>query len=267
MCCDEEFNSPGDVLESKLRHIAQTGLEAREKILARKASKVAKSDGDPSRNAESAAAAKEALLDMLDDEEQEASKKQKKKAKKKAKKKGAAPVAAAAGARASARAGLSGGVLLSSLNLDRYGKNFAAAEVTLELLPLLSLDDADVGLSRQDGRSRWTSGSQARPSRRRPLVPRRRPPRAAARAAPPPARAPARPAPPPRDDDVPEEFLCPITFEIMTDPVIAADGHVRSAAIGRGSRAHVAGDERAPARHLIPAHTIRSLIQRRSEAS
>ena len=35
--------------------------------------------------------------------------------------------------------------------MDRYGKNFAAAEVTLDLLPLLSLEDyADVGLSRQD---------------------------------------------------------------------------------------------------------------------
>ncbi|KAH8052293.1 hypothetical protein JL721_10933 [Aureococcus anophagefferens] len=160
MCCDEEFNSPGDVLESKLRHIAQTGLEAREKILARKASKVAKSDGDPSRTAESAAADKEALLDMLDDEEQEASKKQKK-AKKKAKKKGAAP---------------------------------------------------------------------------------RRRPSSSAAPAPPPRAAPARPAPPPRDDDVPEEFLCPITFEIMTDPVIAADG--RMTPRDRRFCAHVAGDER-----------------------
>ncbi|KAH8053901.1 hypothetical protein JL721_10621 [Aureococcus anophagefferens] len=204
--------------------VKNTGLEAREKILARKASKVVKSDG-AERTAESAAAAEEALLDMLDDEEQEASKKQKKQ-KKKQKKKGAAP-------------------LLSRLNLDRYGKNFAAAEVTLELLPLLSLDDyADVGLSRQDG--------EAIP----PPPP---------RAAPPPARAaPARPAPPPpRDDDVPEEFLCPITFETMTDPVIAADGHTyeRRAIEAWFSRARTSPVTNEPLEHLhlIPAHG-RSLI-------
>lgn len=27
------------------------------------------------------------------------------------------------------------------------------------------------------------------------------------------------------DDDAPEEFMCPITYEIMNDPVIASDGH------------------------------------------
>ena len=27
------------------------------------------------------------------------------------------------------------------------------------------------------------------------------------------------------DDDVPNEYLCPITSEIMEDPVVAADGH------------------------------------------
>ena len=243
--------------------------------------------------------------------------------------------------------------LLSSLNLDRYGKNFAAAEVTLELLPLLSLEDyADVGLSRQDGaRIRdaiappapapappapapqgdrhsgkilsWTQGDNygfitpagagkaifchgsglkgdiwttpwksvgARVTylvgerRGRPIAvdvrfageaippPPARPAPPPARPAPPPARAaPARPAPPPpRDDDVPEEFLCPITFEMMTDPVIAADGHTyeRRAIEAWFSRARTSPVTNEPLEHLhlIPAHTIRSLIQRRFEA-
>ena len=408
MCCDEEFNSPGDVLESKLRHIAQTGLEAREKILARKASKVAKSDGDPSRTAESAAAAEEALLEMLDDEEQEASKKQKKKQKKKAKKKAAAPVAAPAPPPAPPPAPASPAAsspdaessasdddddlarllptrqpsavqrpkrvapvappaprpapaaprpppppqppkpaavprpepppstleqLLSRLKLGRYGKNFAAAEVTLDLLPLLTLEDyADVGLSRQDalkvrdaiappapppappapapqgdrhsGKIRswtqgdnygfitpagagkaifchgsglkgdiWTTPWKSVGARVTYLVGERRgrpiavDVRFAGEAIPPP---PARPAPPPRDDDVPEEFLCPITFDLMTDPVIAADGHTyeRRAIEAWFSRARTSPVTNEPLEHLhlIPAHTIRSLIQRRFEA-
>ncbi|KAH8086062.1 hypothetical protein JL720_7262 [Aureococcus anophagefferens] len=229
--------------------------------------------------------------------------------------------------------------LLSRLKLDRYGKNFAAAEVTLELLPLLSLEDyADVGLSRQDGarirdaiappapapaapqgratgrldswvktrgygliapdhgsekifvhasalkafgtkdlssfvgtRMSYDTGTRqnkpialdVRRGRARAAARTRR----AARAAPPP---PARPAPPPRDDDVPEEFLCPITFEMMTDPVIAADGHTyeRRAIEAWFSRARTSPVTNEPLEHLhlIPAHTIRSLIQRRLEA-
>mmetsp|Transcript_39389 Transcript_39389/g.78961 ORF Transcript_39389/g.78961 Transcript_39389/m.78961 type:complete len:93 (-) Transcript_39389:20-298(-) len=27
-----------------------------------------------------------------------------------------------------------------------------------------------------------------------------------------------------RDDELPDEFYCPITMEVMTDPVLAADG-------------------------------------------
>jgi cold shock CspA family protein len=225
--------------------------------------------------------------------------------------------------------------------LDRYGKNFAAAEVTLELLPLLSLDDyADVGLSRQDGARIRDAIAPPAPA---PAAPRGRAagrldswvktrgygliapdhggekifvhasalkafgtkdlssfvgtrvsydtgtrqnkpialdvrregapaPPPARPAPPPPARAaPARPAPPPRDDDVPEEFLCPITFEMMTDPVIAADGHTyeRRAIEAWFSRARTSPVTNEPLEHLhlIPAHTIRSLIQRRFEAS
>jgi cold shock CspA family protein len=293
---------------------------------------------------------------------------------------------------------------LSSLNLDRYGENFAAAEVTLDLLPLLSLEDyADVGLSRQDGaRIRDAIAPPAAPPRappvgvnpmaggaggntsfligdwicgacennnfarrlecrrcgtprssasttideptqgHQPAAPRGRAagrldswvktrgygliapdhggekifvhasalkafgtkdlssfvgtrvsydtgtrqnkpialdvrregapaPPPARPAPPPPARAaPARPAPPPRDDDVPEEFLCPITFEMMTDPVIAADGHTyeRRAIEAWFSRARTSPVTNEPLEHLhlIPAHTIRSLIQRRLEA-
>ena len=224
--------------------------------------------------------------------------------------------------------------LLSRLKLGRYGKNFAAAEVTLDLLPLLTLEDyADVGLSRQDALKvrdaiappapapavpapapqgdrhsgkilSWTQGDnygfitpagagkaifchgsglkgdiwttpwKSVGARVTYLVGERRgrpiavDVRFAGEAIPPP---PARPAPPPRDDDVPEEFLCPITFDLMTDPVIAADGHTyeRRAIEAWFSRARTSPVTNEPLEHLhlIPAHTIRSLIQRRFEAS
>ena len=80
-----------------------------------------------------------------------------------------------------------------------------------------------------------------------------------------------RPAPLPRDeDDAPEEFLCPISMEVMQDPVIAADGHTyeRRAIEAWFSRARTSPVTNEPLEHLhlIPAHTIRSLIQRRLEA-
>ena len=76
--------------------------------------------------------------------------------------------------------------------------------------------------------------------------------------------------PAPRDeDDVPEEFLCPISMEVMTDPVIAADGHTyeRRAIEAWFGRAHTSPTTNAPLPHLnlIPAHTIKSLIQRHLE--
>ncbi|KAK7234164.1 ubiquitin-protein transferase [Aureococcus anophagefferens] len=76
--------------------------------------------------------------------------------------------------------------------------------------------------------------------------------------------------PAPRDEDnVPEEFLCPISMEIMTDPVIAADGHTyeRRAIEAWFGRAHTSPTTNAPLPHLnlIPAHTIKSLIQRHLE--
>ena len=32
-------------------------------------------------------------------------------------------------------------------------------------------------------------------------------------------------APPPIEEEPPEDFICPITTELMADPVMAADGH------------------------------------------
>ena len=74
-----------------------------------------------------------------------------------------------------------------------------------------------------------------------------------------------RPAPPPRDeDDAPEEFLCPISMEVMQDPVIAADGHTyeRRAIEAWFERAQTSPTTNEPLPHvnLIPNHTIRSMI-------
>ncbi|KAK7247679.1 ubiquitin-protein transferase, partial [Aureococcus anophagefferens] len=78
-----------------------------------------------------------------------------------------------------------------------------------------------------------------------------------------------RPAPLPRDeDDAPEEFLCPISMEVMQDPVIAADGHTyeRRAIEAWFERAQTSPTTNEPLPHvnLIPNHTIRSMINRGS---
>ena len=69
---------------------------------------------------------------------------------------------------------------------------------------------------------------------------------------------------------VPDQYICSITAEMMTDPVIAADGHTyeRRAIEAWFSRARTSPVTNEPLEHLhlIPAHTIRSLIQRRFEA-
>ena len=39
------------------------------------------------------------------------------------------------------------------------------------------------------------------------------------------ASSPAAEAPPERDEEPPDDFVCPITTEVMSDPVMAADGH------------------------------------------
>ncbi|XP_071826181.1 WD repeat, SAM and U-box domain-containing protein 1-like isoform X2 [Apostichopus japonicus] len=71
----------------------------------------------------------------------------------------------------------------------------------------------------------------------------------------------------PSDDSVPDEYLCPITRQIMTDPVIAADGFsyerdsIRSW-LGTGN--HTSPMTNAPLAHtnLTPNRSLKAIIQR-----
>lgn len=68
------------------------------------------------------------------------------------------------------------------------------------------------------------------------------------------------------DDSIPNECFCPITQEIMEDPVIAQDGHTyERAAIKRwldmGKRTSPKTGARLLSTELTPNHTMRSLIQ------
>jgi len=89
---------------------------------------------------------------------------------------------------------------------------------------------------------------------------------------PPPAvPAPAFAPPPPisaqatEPEEAPDEYLCPITCEIMEDPVFATDGHTyeRSAIeawLQKHSTSPKTGEE-LPAKMLIPNYALKSLIQ------
>ena len=80
------------------------------------------------------------------------------------------------------------------------------------------------------------------------------------------APAPAPPPPPLRCDSLPDEFTCPISFELMEDPVIAADGHTYErraiAAWFERRRTSPITNEALPNLDLVPAHAIRSMIAR-----
>ena len=60
------------------------------------------------------------------------------------------------------------------------------------------------------------------------------------------------------------QFICPITHEIMTDPVLTADGHAyERAAIERWLQSHDTSPltrARLPNRNLVPVHPLRQLI-------
>ncbi|EGB08452.1 hypothetical protein AURANDRAFT_64076 [Aureococcus anophagefferens] len=90
--------------------------------------------------------------------------------------------------------------------------------------------------------------------------------KAGAGAAPAPAPAAAPPPPPLRCDSLPDEFTCPISFELMEDPVIAADGHTYErraiAAWFERRRTSPITNEALPNLDLVPAHAIRSMIAR-----
>ncbi|CAB3978294.1 WD repeat, SAM and U-box domain-containing 1-like [Paramuricea clavata] len=69
------------------------------------------------------------------------------------------------------------------------------------------------------------------------------------------------------EDSIPDEFLCPITRELMTDPVIAADGHsyerdaIQSWILSGKLTSPMAN---TPMKHsnLIPNNTLKSVISR-----
>ena len=64
---------------------------------------------------------------------------------------------------------------------------------------------------------------------------------------------------------VPSQYLCPITGEIMEDPVTTADGHAyERAAIAQWLQAHDTSpvtNAQLPHRKLAPAHALRQLIE------
>ena len=74
--------------------------------------------------------------------------------------------------------------------------------------------------------------------------------------------APARPGQAPRQ--APSQFICPITHEIMTDPVTTADGHAyERAAIEQWLRTNDTSPltgARLPNRNLVTVHPLRQLI-------
>ena len=99
------------------------------------------------------------------------------------------------------------------------------------------------------------------------LAPLPNPPAAAAAAVPPlPNPPPLAAAAPPLPNDVPEEYLCGITFEIMEDPVICADGHTyERAAIARWLQNHNTSPNTNAVlehRNLVPNIALRQIIQR-----
>ena len=68
-----------------------------------------------------------------------------------------------------------------------------------------------------------------------------------------------------RTGEVPDALCCPISMEIMRDPVIAADGHTyERSAIEQWLETHntspTTGVE-LESKQLIPCHRLRSLIQ------
>ena len=66
-----------------------------------------------------------------------------------------------------------------------------------------------------------------------------------------------------RRDEVPESFACPITTELMKDPVFAADGHTyeRCAIAQWFERAQTSPTTNEPiATNLVPNHAMKSMI-------
>jgi len=67
-------------------------------------------------------------------------------------------------------------------------------------------------------------------------------------------------------DDCPSAFLCPITYEVMRDPVFCTDGHTyeRSAIIAwfaKGKTTSPITNQVLPSLETFPNHNLRSQIQ------
>jgi hypothetical protein len=66
------------------------------------------------------------------------------------------------------------------------------------------------------------------------------------------------------DDDAPHEYLCPITLEIMMDPVMAEDGHTyeRSAIEDWFNRGNATSPktQATMGSRLLPNHTLKALL-------
>ena len=64
---------------------------------------------------------------------------------------------------------------------------------------------------------------------------------------------------------IPDEFRCPITHELMNDPVICSDGHTyERAAIERWLRSHGSSPKTnapLPNRTVLPNHNLRGIIE------
>ena len=70
---------------------------------------------------------------------------------------------------------------------------------------------------------------------------------------------------PPDDSEPPDEYVCPITQDVMIDPVIAADGHTyERAAIARwfeaGKRTSPKTGGELESTALLPNHIVRRLV-------
>ena len=77
--------------------------------------------------------------------------------------------------------------------------------------------------------------------------------------------------PPVEEEEPPADFICPITTEVMVDPVTAADGHsYERSAIERWlttkSTSPLTGEELEFTR-LFPNHTLRRMIRQWQEAA
>jgi len=69
------------------------------------------------------------------------------------------------------------------------------------------------------------------------------------------------------DATIPDEFVCPISFEVMTDPVAASDGHTYQREtietwLGAGNRSSPMTNEPLESLTLVPIHALRNLIRK-----